>query len=111
MPIFKSNKILAFVNGLVIDHPAPVNISYLWNFGSLAAFALIIQIVSGLFLAMHYVPHIDYAFLSVEHIMRDVNGGWLIRYLHANGASFFFICVYIHMFRGFYYGAYFGNNK
>jgi ubiquinol-cytochrome c reductase cytochrome b subunit len=78
----------------------------MWSFGSLAGFCLVIQILTGIFLAMHYTPHIDYAFDSVEHIMRDVPGGWLIRYIHANGASMFFIVVYIHIFRGLYYGSY-----
>jgi ubiquinol-cytochrome c reductase cytochrome b subunit len=78
----------------------------MWSFGSLAGFCLVIQILTGIFLAMHYTPHIDYAFDSVEHIMRDVPGGWLLRYVHANGASMFFIVVYIHIFRGLYYGSY-----
>ena len=111
MRFFKKNIFLVFINDLLIDHPTPSNISYLWNFGSLAGISLIIQIISGLFLGMHYVPNIDMAFISIEHIMRDVNGGWLIRYLHSNGASFFFIFVYIHMFRGLYYGTYLGKNK
>jgi quinol-cytochrome oxidoreductase complex cytochrome b subunit len=80
----------------LIDYPTPINFSYFWSFGSLA----------GIFLAMHYTPHILYAFVSVEHIMRDVNYGWLLRYLHANGASFFFIVVYIHIARGLYYSSY-----
>jgi quinol-cytochrome oxidoreductase complex cytochrome b subunit len=82
------------------------NISYWWNFGFLSGICMSIQIVTGVFLAMHYVANIDYAFISVEHIMRDVDFGWLIRYAHANGASFFFICVYIHIFRGLYYNSY-----
>lgn len=93
------------VHGLM-EYPTPSNISYLWNFGSLSGFALGIQIVTGIILAMHYTPHVDYAFLSIEHIMRDVNYGWLIRYLHSNGASMFFIVVYLHMLRGLYYGSY-----
>ncbi len=88
------------------DYQTPKNLSYLWNFGSLAGFTLVVMILSGLFLAMHYVPSIDHAFESVERIMRDVNGGWLIRYIHMNGASMFFIVVYIHIFRGLYYGSY-----
>merc|ERR1712146_804001 len=80
--------------------------SYAWSFGALAGICLVIQIITGIFLAMHYTPHIDYAFSSVEHIMRDVNSGWLIRYMHANGASMFFIVVYSHIFRGLYYGSY-----
>jgi ubiquinol-cytochrome c reductase cytochrome b subunit len=88
------------------EYPTPKNLSYWWNFGSLAGIALVIMIVSGITLAMHYTPHVDYAFDSVERIMRDVNYGWLIRYIHMNGASFFFIVVYIHIFRGLYYGSY-----
>ena len=80
--------------------------NYFWTFGALASVCLITQIITGIFLAMHYTPHIDYAFVSVEHIMRDVNNGWLIRYLHSNGASMFFIIVYTHMLRGLYYGSY-----
>lgn len=94
------------VNNFIIDYPTPSNLSYWWNFGFLAAMCLVVQIVSGIFLAMHYTPHVDYAFFSVEHIMRDVNFGWLIRYIHANGASMFFIAVYVHIFRGLYYGSY-----
>jgi ubiquinol-cytochrome c reductase cytochrome b subunit len=87
-------------------YPVPRNLKYVWNFGVLAGIALVIQIVTGLILAMHYVPYDQAAFRSVEHIMRDVNQGWLLRYLHANGASFFFIVTYIHIFRGLYYGSY-----
>jgi len=97
---------LAILNNHIVDYPTPLNLNYMWNFGSLAGICLVIQILTGIFLAMHYTPHIDYAFVSIEHIMRDVNNGWLIRYLHANGASMFFIIVYIHMFRGLYYGSY-----
>jgi len=88
------------------EYPTPKNLNYFWNFGSLAGIVLGIMIVSGIVLAMNYTAHIDYAFDSVERIMRDVNFGWLIRYIHMNGASFFFIVVYIHMFRGLYYGSY-----
>jgi ubiquinol-cytochrome c reductase cytochrome b subunit len=98
--------ILSVVDGHLIDYPAPINLSYAWSFGALAGICLGIQIVTGIFLAMHYTPHIDLAFSSVEHIMRDVNSGWLIRYMHANGASMFFIVVYCHIFRGLYYGSY-----
>src|SRR5210317_2548045 len=87
-------------------YPTPKNLSYLWNLGSLAGLALVTMIVTGIILAMHYTPHVDHAFESVERIMRDVNHGWLIRYIHMNGASFFFIVVYIHIFRGLYYGSY-----
>ena len=98
--------LLATVNDHLIDYPSPSNLSYWWSFGSLAGICLIVQIATGIFLAMHYTPHVDLAFLSVEHIMRDVNGGWFLRYMHANGASMFFIVVYLHLFRGLYYGSY-----
>ena len=94
------------INDHLIAYPTPINIHYAWNFGFLSLICLIIQLVTGIFLAMHYTPHIDFAFYSVEHIMRDVNFGWLIRYLHANGASMFFIVVYFHIFRGLYFGSY-----
>jgi ubiquinol-cytochrome c reductase cytochrome b subunit len=106
MRIFKSHPLLKLVNSYVIDSPQPSNISYLWNFGSLLAFCLAIQIVTGVFLAMHYNPSVLEAFNSVEHIMRDVNNGWLIRYLHSNTASAFFFLVYLHIGRGLYYGSY-----
>ncbi|HET9161298.1 MAG TPA: cytochrome b N-terminal domain-containing protein [Caulobacteraceae bacterium] len=89
-----------------VDYPTPRNLNYWWTFGAILSLMLGMQIVTGIVLAMHYVPHVDHAFASVEHIMRDVNYGWLIRYLHANGASMFFIAVYIHMLRGVYYGSY-----
>lgn len=89
-----------------ILHPSTVNLTYFWNFGIYASLCLIIQIVTGIFLAMHYTPEINFAFQSVEHIMRDVNYGWLLRYIHANGASMFFIVVYIHTFRGLYYSSF-----
>lgn len=92
-------------------HPTPKNLNYMWSFGSLAGLCLIIQILSGIFLAMNYTPHVDMAFDSVERIMRDVNYGWLIRYMHAVGASMFFIVVYIHIFRGLYYGSYKGPRE
>lgn len=98
--------ILSLLNNHLIDYPTPTNLNYFWGFGSLAGICLGIQIVTGVLLAMHYTPHISLAFYSVEHIMRDVNYGWLIRYVHANGASMFFLVVYIHMFRGLYYGSY-----
>ena len=100
------NSILAFICSHIIDYPTPVNLNYMWSFGSTAGICLVIQIISGIFLAMHYTPHVDLAFSSVEHIMRDVNNGWIIRYLHANGASMFFIVIYCHIFRGLYYGSY-----
>src|SRR6266436_1545162 len=106
MRLLKSHVLLRLFNSYLIDSPEPVNISYLWNFGSLLGFCLIIQILTGSFLAMHYQPHVDFAFSSVEHIMRDVNAGYIIRYCHANVASFFFIFVYAHIGRGIYYGSY-----
>ena len=106
MRILKSNALLKMANSYLIDSPQPSNISYLWNFGSLLAFCLIIQIVTGVTLAMHYNPSVLEAFNSVEHIMRDVNNGWLIRYLHSNTASAFFFLVYLHIGRGLYYGSY-----
>ncbi len=98
--------ILRFAQDTIIDFPTPKNLNYWWTFGGILAVMLGVQIVTGIVLAMHYVPHVDHAFNSVERIMRDVNYGWLIRYMHANGASMFFIAVYIHMFRGLYYGSY-----
>ncbi len=89
-----------------MDYPTPRNLNYWWNFGSLAGFFLLVQIITGVILSMHYTAHVDHAFDSIEHIMRNVNHGWLIRYIHMNGASFFFIVVYIHIFRGLYYGSY-----
>jgi ubiquinol-cytochrome c reductase cytochrome b subunit len=102
----KSNSLLRLVNSYIIDASEPSNISYLWNFGSLLAVCLIIQIVTGVTLAMHYSPDVLEAFNSVEHIMRDVNNGWLVRYLHSNTASAFFFLVYLHVGRGMYYGSY-----
>ena len=89
-----------------VNFPTPKNLNYWWTFGGILALMLVFQIVTGIVLAMHYVPHVDYAFASVERIMRDVNYGWLVRYMHANGASMFFIAVYIHIFRNLYYGSY-----
>lgn len=98
--------IFTFMQHELHEYPTPRNLNYWWNFGSLAGIVLVVMILSGIFLAMHYTAHVDYAFNSVERIMRDVNYGWLIRYIHMNGASMFFIVVYIHMFRGLYYGSY-----
>lgn len=103
---WNQKSLLAVLNNHLIDYPTPINFNYFFGFGLLAGLMLVIQILTGIFLAMHYTPHIDLAFNSVEHIMRDVNNGWLLRYTHANGASFFFIIVYIHIFRGLYYGSY-----
>lgn len=101
------NPLLAVLSNHIDGYPSPINLSYLWGFGSIAGMALVTQIVTGVLLAMHYTPEIHLAFSSVEHIMRDVRGGTALRYIHANGASMFFIVVYIHMFRGLYYGSYF----
>nr|APX40874.1 cytochrome b [Phyllotreta foudrasi] len=101
-----TNPLLKIFNNSLIILPTPSNISLLWNFGSMLGMCLMIQIITGLFLAMHYSPHIDLAFNSVIHIIRDINYGWLIRTIHANGASFFFICLYIHIGRGLYYSSY-----
>nr|AOY39355.1 cytochrome b [Nosodendron sp. BMNH 840466] len=98
--------LLKIINNTIIDLPSPSNISLWWNFGSLLGLCLMIQIITGLFLTMHYTANIELAFNSTIHICRDVNYGWLIRTLHANGASFFFICIYIHIGRGLYYGSY-----
>lgn len=105
-PIRKTHPILKMANGALVDLPAPSNLSIWWNFGSLLGLCLIIQILTGLFLAMHYTAHVDLAFSSVLHISRDVSYGWLLRALHANGASWFFICLYFHIGRGIYYGSY-----
>ena len=106
MRIVKNHSLISLANGFIIDAPTPSNISYLWNFGSLLGLCLVIQIVTGVTLAMHYNPSVLEAFNSVEHIMRDVNNGWLIRYLHSNTASAFFFLVYLHIGRGLYYGSY-----
>nr|AFX69424.1 cytochrome b [Poecilia mexicana]AGR45741.1 cytochrome b [Poecilia mexicana limantouri]AIE42897.1 cytochrome b [Poecilia mexicana limantouri]AVM18771.1 cytochrome b [Poecilia mexicana limantouri]AVM18773.1 cytochrome b [Poecilia mexicana limantouri] len=102
----KSHPLLKIANDALVDLPAPTNISAWWNFGSLLGLCLIAQILTGLFLAMHYTSDISMAFSSVAHICRDVNYGWLIRNMHANGASLFFICIYLHIGRGLYYGSY-----
>nr|YP_009700351.1 cytochrome b [Xenopus calcaratus]QEQ13383.1 cytochrome b [Xenopus calcaratus] len=104
--IRKSHPLIKIVNNSFIDLPAPSNLSSWWNFGSLLGVCLIAQIATGLFLAMHYTADTSMAFSSVAHICRDVNYGWLIRNLHANGASFFFICIYLHIGRGLYYGSF-----
>nr|YP_009050450.1 cytochrome b [Paraglypturus tonganus (nomen nudum)]AIG22697.1 cytochrome b [Paraglypturus tonganus (nomen nudum)] len=106
MPMRKSHPLLKIANSALVDMPIPGNISIFWNFGSLLGLCLGLQIVTGLFLAMHYTASVDLAFSSVAHICRDVNYGWFLRTLHANGASFFFICLYAHIGRGMYYGSY-----
>ena len=98
--------LMGLVHSSFIAYPVPKNINYWWTFGGILSFMLVAQIVTGVVLGMHYTPHVDYAFASVEHIMRDVNYGWLLRYLHGNGASMFFVAVYIHILRGMYYGSY-----
>lgn len=102
----KSHPILKVVNGSLIDLPAPVNLSYWWNFGSLLGLCLVLQIFTGIFLSIYYIGHVDLAFSSVSHIIRDVNYGWILRSFHANGASLFFVCLYLHIGRGIYYGSY-----
>src|SRR5712664_300378 len=98
--------VLGLVHSSFIAYPTPRNLNYWWTFGGILSFMLGVQIVTGIVLVMHYTPHVDFAFNSVEHIMRDVNYGWLLRYLHATGASMFFLAVYVHIFRGMYYGSY-----
>src|SRR5271156_6124075 len=98
--------LMGLVHSSFIAYPVPRNLNYFWTFGAILSFMLGIQIITGVILAMHYVPTSTLAFASIEHIMRDVNFGWLIRYLHTNGASFFFLAVYMHIFRGMYYGSY-----
>nr|QVT11128.1 cytochrome b [Rhagoletis pomonella]QVT11141.1 cytochrome b [Rhagoletis pomonella] len=105
-PLRTQHPLFKIANNALVDLPAPINISTWWNFGSLLGLCLMIQILTGLFLAMHYTADINLAFNSVNHICRDVNYGWLLRTLHANGASFFFICIYLHVGRGIYYGSY-----
>jgi len=91
----------------IVEYPTPANLNYMWSFGSAAGICLFVQIITGIFLAMYYIPNIKYAFFSVEYIMRTVHNGWIIRYIHANGASLFFIVVYLHIFRGLYFGSYY----
>ena len=94
------------MNQHLIDYPTPSNLSYWWGFGSLAGICLVIQIVTGLFSAMHHTPQVELAFNSVEYVMRDVEGGWFLRYMHANGASMFLIVVHLHIFHGLYHASY-----
>nr|YP_009520508.1 cytochrome b [Macrosteles quadrimaculatus]AWX90831.1 cytochrome b [Macrosteles quadrimaculatus] len=105
-PIRKSDKIMSIINNSLIDLPAPINLSTMWNFGSILGLCLTIQLMTGVLLSMHYTANIDIAFNSISHIMRDVNYGWLMRNIHSNGASMFFICMYLHVGRGIYYGSY-----
>lgn len=106
MRIRKENPIFSPLNSTIVDLPSPASISYFWNFGSLLGLCLVVQILTGIFLAMHYCADVSLAFSSIAHITRDVNYGFVLKYLHANGASAFFICVYIHIARGLYYGSY-----
>nr|YP_009918704.1 cytochrome b [Metschnikowia cubensis]QMJ95775.1 cytochrome b [Metschnikowia cubensis] len=106
MTMRKSNPYLSLANSYLMDSPQPSSMNYWWNVGSLLGLCTVMQMMSGMFLAMHYSSNMELAFNSVEHMMRDVNGGWLIRYMHANGASFFFICLYLHMGKALYYGSY-----
>lgn len=96
-PRINTNYLFAFLDSHVVHYPTPITLTYAWSFGSLAGFCLIIQLISGIFLAMHYAPNIEIAFNSVEYIVRDVPNGWLVRYIHANGASMFFVVVYLHI--------------
>lgn len=107
----KTNNILSIFNNYLYDSLLPINISYLYNFGSILGFCLIIQIITGIFLAMFYVPNIEMAFNSIEYLMREVHYGWLIRYIHANTAAFFFLAVYLHIIRSILYGSYLGSKK
>ena len=106
MRFINLNSLVKVLYHTAVPYPSPSNLNYIWSFGIFLIVCLVIQIITGIFLAMHYVPNIDMAFLSVEHIMRDVNYGWLLRYIHANGASMFFISVYLHICRGLYYSSY-----
>nr|ART65990.1 cytochrome b [Stereomastis sculpta] len=105
-PLRKAHPLLKIMNNALVDMPIPSNISNFWNFGSLLGLCLVVQIITGIFLSMHYTPHVDMAFSSVAHICRDVNFGWLLRTLHANGGSFFFLCMYLHIGRGVYYSSF-----
>nr|QXX99455.1 cytochrome b [Aconurella prolixa] len=105
-PLRKSDKIMSIINSSLVDLPAPINLSAWWNFGSLLGLCLMIQLITGIMLSMHYSANVELAFNSVSHIMRDVNYGWLMRNIHSNGASMFFICIYLHVGRGIYYGSY-----
>jgi quinol-cytochrome oxidoreductase complex cytochrome b subunit len=103
---WNSNSYAAFANTQIISYPTPINLNYNWSYGSVAGICLVIQILTGIFLSIHYTAHVDYAFSSIEHIIRNIKGGWFLRYTHANGASFFFIVVFAHIFRSIYHGSY-----
>lgn len=106
MRIIKKSPLLSMAVSTSISYNAPTNLNYFYSFGIFGLLTLGIQFVTGIFLSFHYIPEISYAFLSVEHIMRDVNYGWAFRYFHSNGASFFFICIYLHIIRGLYFSSY-----
>jgi Cytochrome b/b6/petB len=108
---FLKQPVLSVVNEHLIAYPTPSNLNYFWGFGSLAGICLVIQIATGVFLAMHYCPEVNLAFNSVEHIMREVSGGYILRYAHANGASLFFLVVMVHILRGLYYGSYYAPRE
>nr|WRK21399.1 cytochrome b [Acinopterus sp.] len=108
-PIRKTDQVIKIINYSIIDLPAPINLSSWWNFGSILGLCLMIQLISGILLSMHYAPNVELAFNSVIHITRDVNYGWMARTIHSNGASLFFICMYMHIGRGIYYGSYMLN--
>ena len=103
---FRKNFFASLTYKSAVKYPAPSNLSYFWNFGIFSTLALFIQIITGIVLVMFYTPHIDLAFLSIEHITRDINYGWLLRYTHSNGASLFFIAIYFHIARGLIFGSY-----
>nr|YP_010531279.1 cytochrome b [Mileewa mira]UXX17538.1 cytochrome b [Mileewa mira] len=105
-PLRKKNELIKIINYSIIDLPAPINLSIWWNFGVMLGICLTMQLISGMFLSMHYSANIEMAFNSISHISRDVNYGWMMRYVHSNGASLFFICMYLHTGRGMYYGSY-----
>lgn len=104
-------QLVNYILNYLLNYPVFTNLGILWNFGFASFFFLAIQLLTGFLLSMHYVANADAAFLSVEQIMRDVNSGWLLRYLHANGASFFFLCVYVHVIRSLYYSSYVSSRK
>jgi quinol-cytochrome oxidoreductase complex cytochrome b subunit len=106
LPRASQSYLVGFAQSHLLAYPTPISLTYAWSFGSLAGLSLIIQMITGLFLSSHYVADTNLAFYSIEYIMRDVPNGWLLRYVHSNGASMFFIVVYAHMIRGLYYGSY-----
>lgn len=103
---WNTNIYYSFLNNQIISYPTPINLNYNWSYGAAAGICLVIQIVTGIFLSIHYTAHIEYAFHSIEHIIRNIKGGWFLRYTHANGASFFFIIIFLHLFRSLYYGSF-----